>query len=270
MTWLVGRKRECSYCPYCPQPHPSTYTTWSRPHSLKIIRHCELIYGILEGMYKDLVFEHKITFMEILPGVAWPSPLYEDGNLDVFLAGTFDDNIQDMLLDRVEALSCDFQALSRFPNQSLETPAAYAGQVSPTAFSQTTVVLQVALYPSSMLWSQSSQRYQAGSCLHAHPFIWIKATDFHRECLQASKVSKGWATQRRRQRWLMGPNARESERGPLGHLTHHCQATNWGWKGGQWGHPVSIPGSPPSPGSQPMGLEPPRELFYLLQREPVL
>lgn len=191
MPRLVGRKRGCSYCPYCPQPHPSTHTTWSRPHFLRIIRHCELIYGILEGMYKDLVFEHKMTFMEILSGVAWPSPLCEDGNLDVFLSGTFDDNIRDMHLDRVEALSCNFQALSRFPSQSLETPAAHAEQVSPTAFSQMTVVLQVALYPSSMLWSQSSQRYQADSCFHAHPFIWIKATDFHRECLQASKHKLG-------------------------------------------------------------------------------
>lgn len=90
------------------QPEPG-------PTSLSLIRHCEHSDAILEEMYKGLIFDHKIMYIGISSGMAWPPLLSGEGDLNVFLPATLDDNVQGMhsLITRVEALPSDFQALGQ-------------------------------------------------------------------------------------------------------------------------------------------------------------
>ena len=63
---------------------------------MRLIRHCERTDAILEETYKGLIFDHKIMYIGISSGVAWPSLLSGKGDLNVFLPATLDDNVQGM------------------------------------------------------------------------------------------------------------------------------------------------------------------------------
>lgn len=94
MIQLVGKKGNV---PIIPTTSLHTHTQLDPgPTSLRLIRHCEHTDAILEKMYKDLVFEHKITFIGILSGVTRSSSLSGEGDPDVFLPATLSDDVRDM------------------------------------------------------------------------------------------------------------------------------------------------------------------------------